>query len=195
MTDIAKVFSEKRYDDFRRTIISDCMEIILNTIANQTSLDNKDKSFTAKKLNSTVELIYELLGKLSNDQFPSDIIKTLKPKIPSRLNNTFCFKQPVKKTTSKEDFSDIPVIFSPYVQSAVEIPYKELKSSNVKLTKNHTQYHFFTLAVTIDKKKYIVNYAEENKYSKREIIEVLSDNEIVDKSIVSSELKTKYGFI
>ena len=48
--------------------------------------------------------------------------------------------------------------------------------------------------LNIDDKEYLVTYAEENKYSKREIIEILYNNTEISKDELPQEIKTKYGF-
>ena len=130
---------------------------------------------------------------MHNDQFPLDIMNSLKPNINTQLSNTFCFKTPPKNDTKKDIFESVPIIFSPNIQLALEIPYKEIKK-DVKLQKLPEHYRFFAFPLNIDNKEYIITYAEENKYSKREIIEILHNNVEISKDILSQEIKTKYGF-
>ncbi|ORX41579.1 hypothetical protein BCR36DRAFT_215701, partial [Piromyces finnis] len=85
------------------------------------------------------------------------------------------------------------IIFTPNIQLALEISYKEIKK-DIKLQKLPEYYHFFVLPLNIDDKEYIITYAEENKYSKREIIEILLDNVEISKDALSKEIKTKYEF-
>ncbi|ORX42242.1 hypothetical protein BCR36DRAFT_308136 [Piromyces finnis] len=196
MSEVIKSVSQKRLNELKRTVITDAIDLVLNTICDKVSIDEKDKSFTVKKLTKTIELIYKLLGDLNNDQFPSEIIKSLKPHITSKLNNTFCFKQPSKNNNSnkKSIFESAPIIFYPNIQLALEISYKEIKK-DIKLQKLPEHYHFFVFPLTMDDKEYIITYAEENKYSKREIIEILLDDVEVSKDVLPHEIKTKYGFI
>ena len=192
MSDVITALSEKRYNDFRKTIISDSINIVLNTIANQTVITNKDKSYTVKKLTKTVELMLKLLGEVDNEQIPSDIIKTIKPRISTSLNNTFCYKQPGKVTNTN---AISPIAFSPYINSTIEISYKEIKNATIKLNKSFEYYHFFTFPVTINDKTYQIVYAEENMYSKREIVEVLLNNQIVDANVIDSAIRKEYNFM
>ncbi|OUM57120.1 hypothetical protein PIROE2DRAFT_17992, partial [Piromyces sp. E2] len=85
MSEAVKTLSQKRYNEIKRTIIVDAVDLVLNTIANRTSLKEKDKTFTNRKLTNTIQLIYKLLGDLHNDQFPSEIINSLKPHITTQL--------------------------------------------------------------------------------------------------------------
>ncbi|ORX41436.1 hypothetical protein BCR36DRAFT_588060, partial [Piromyces finnis] len=193
MSEIVKNISQKRLNELKRTVITDAIDLVLNSIGNQVSINEKNKSFTVKKLTKTIELMYKLIGDLNNEQFPSDIVDSLKPHITSNLSNTFCYKAPVKSTSNKEIFDSTPIIFTPNIQLALEISYKEIKK-DVKLPKLPEHYHFFVFPLNIDDKEYIITYAEENKYSKREIIEILLDNVEISKDILSHEIKTKYGF-
>jgi len=193
MSETVRILTQKRYSEMKRTVITDAIDLVLNTIASQTSLNEKDKSFTNKKLTNTIELLYKLLGDLHNDQFPSDIINSLKPHITTQLSNTFCFKPQAKTETNKGVLDQVPIIFSPNIQLALEISYKEIKK-DVKLQKLPEHYHFFIFPLNIDDKEYLVTYAEENKYSKREIIEILHNNTEISKDVLPQEIKTKYGF-
>ncbi|KAG4084906.1 hypothetical protein H8356DRAFT_1341536 [Neocallimastix lanati (nom. inval.)] len=84
------------------------------------------------------------------------------------LNNVFCFKPTSKNNnTKKETFDDIHVMFSPNISSALEISYNE----------------------------YVIIYAEENKYSKRKIIEVLYDNIKVDEKKKTEVLNNHHPII
>lgn len=194
MAEVIKNLSQKRLNEIKRTVITDVIDLVLNTISNQVLIKEKSKSFTVKKLTKTLELMYKLLGESKNDQFPSDIIGSLKPHITSNLSNTFCYKPLLKSTSSKEIFESTPIIFTPNIQLALEISYKEIKK-DVKLPKLPEHYHFFVFSLNINDKEYIITYAEENKYSKREIIEILIDNVEVGKDTLSHEIKTKYEFI
>ena len=162
MSEAVKYLSEKRYNEMKRTVITDAIELVLNTIANQTSLSEKDKTFTTKKLTNTIELIYNKLSELNNDQFPLDIINSLKPHITSQLSNTFCYKPPIKNDNTRNITDLIPVIFSPNIQSAIEIPQKEIRK-DIKLPKLPEYYRFFAFALPINDEEYIITYAEENK--------------------------------
>jgi len=177
----------------KRTVITDAIDLVLNTIASQTSLNEKDKTFTNKKLTNTIELLYKLLGDLHNDQFPSDIINSLKPHITTQLSNTFCFKPQAKNETNRDILDQVPIIFSPNIQLALEISYKEIKK-DVKLQKLPEHYRFFLFRLNIEDKEYIVIYAEENKYSKREIVEILHNNIEISKDDLPQDIRTKYGF-
>jgi len=194
MSEAVKTLSQKRYNEVKRTVITDAIDLVLNTIASQTSLNEKDKTFTTKKLTNTIELLYKLLGDLHNDQFPSDIIKGLKPHITTQLSNTFCFKPQAKNEINKDIFDHVPIIFLPNIQLALEISYKEIRK-DIKLQKMPEHYHFFVFPLNIDDKEYLVTYAEENKYSKREIIEILHNNVEINKDSLPQEIKTKYGFL
>jgi len=193
MSEAVRTLTQKRYNEVKRTVITDAIDLVLNTIASQTSLNEKDKTFTNKKLTNTIELLYKLLGDLHNDQFPSDIIKSLKPHITTQLSNTFCFKQQAKTEANKDIFDQVPIIFLPNIQLALEISYKEVKR-DIKLQKLPEHYRFFIFPLTIDQKEYLITYAEENKYSKREIIEILYNNTEISKDELPQEIKTKYGF-
>ena len=144
-------------------------------------------------MTNTIELLYKLLGDLHNDQFPSDIINSLKPHITTQLNNTFCFKPQNKNETTRDILDDVPIIFSPNIQLALEISYKEIRK-DVKLQKLPEHYRFFVFPLNMDDKEYLITYAEENKYSKREIIEILHNNTEINKDALPQEIKTKYGF-
>ncbi|KAG4082639.1 hypothetical protein H8356DRAFT_969418 [Neocallimastix lanati (nom. inval.)] len=95
MSEVVKNLSQKRYDELRRNVIIDAIDIVFNTISNQVKIDNKDKSFTVRKLTNSIELIYDLSSQENNDKIPSEIIKSIKPRISHKLNNTFCYKLPV----------------------------------------------------------------------------------------------------
>ena len=194
MSEAIKSLSQKRYNEVKKIVITDAIDLVLNTIAHQTSINEKDKSFTNKKLSNTIELLYKLLGDLHNDQFPSDILASLKPRISTQLSNTFCYKQPPKNKATNDAIETMPIIFSPHIEDALEIPYKEIKRG-VKLQKLPQHYRYFVLNLNVDDKEYIITYAEENKYSKREIIEILYNNAEISKDTLSQEIKTKYGFI
>ena len=161
MSDAIKYLSEKKYNEIKKIIVTDAIDLVLNTIANQTKIPEKDKSYTVKKLTTTIELLYKLLGDSHNDQFPSDIMNSLKPHIPTQLKNTFCYKQPPKNDIPKNINVNVPVIFSPLIPLALEIPYKKIKK-DVKLQKSPEHYRFFVFPLTIDEKEYRVTYAEEN---------------------------------
>ena len=193
MSEAVRTLTQKRYNEVKRTVITDAIDLVLNTIASQTSLNEKDKTFTNKKLTNTIELLYKLLGDLHNDQFPSDIIKSLKPHITTQLSNTFCFKPQAKTEANKDIIDQVPIIFLPNIQLALEISYKEVKR-DIKLQKLPEHYRFFVFPLTIDQKEYIITYAEENKYSKREIIEILYNDTEISKDELPQEIKTKYGF-
>ncbi|OUM57213.1 hypothetical protein PIROE2DRAFT_17860 [Piromyces sp. E2] len=194
MSEAAKTLSQKRYNEVKRTVIVDAVDLVLNTIASQTSLKEKNKTFTNRKLTNTIELLYKLLGDLHNDQFPSEIMNSLKPHVTTQLSNTFCYKTPIKNNSTKDILEDIPIIFSPFIKSAVEVSYKEIKK-DFKLQKLPEHYRFFALNLNVNNNEYIITYAEENKYSKREIIEVLEKNVEINKDNLSQEIKTQYGFI
>jgi hypothetical protein len=85
------------------------------------------------------------------------------------------------------------IVFSPFIQNAVEISQNDVKT-DVQLPKSLEHYHFFVFSLNIDGKEYIVTYAEENKYSKRELIEIVHNNVSVDRNVLSKELKEKYYF-
>lgn len=193
MSEAVRTLTQKRYNEVKRTVITDAIDLVLNTIASQTSLNEKDKTFTNKKLTNTIELLYKLLGDLHNDQFPSDIIKSLKPHITTQLSNTFCFKPQAKTEANNDIFDQVPIIFLPNIQLALEISYKEVKR-DIKLQKLPEHYRFFVFPLTIDQKEYLITYAEENKYSKREIIEILYNDTEISKDELPQEIKTKYGF-
>jgi len=74
MSEVVRILSQRRYNELKRTVIMDAIDIVLKTIASQTLLKNKDKTFTTKKLKNTIELLYKLLGDMHNDNFPSEII-------------------------------------------------------------------------------------------------------------------------
>ena len=195
MSEVVNDLSKKRYDEIRRTVIADSFEIVLNTIAQQTEINEKDKTFTNKKLTKTIELMQKLLCESNNERIPPEIIKTIKPKISAQLNNAFCFKPALKNNdTKKEKFDDIPVIFSPNISSALEISYNEVKIEDIKSREIDAHFHFFIFPLVIDGKEYVITYAEENKYSKRKIIEVLYNNIKVDESIITQEIRNKYNF-
>jgi len=193
MSETVRTLTQKRYNEVKRTVITDAIDLVLNTIASQTSLNEKDKTFTNKKLTNTIELLYKLLGDLHNDQFPSDIINSLKPHITTQLSNTFCFKPQAKNETNRDILDQVPIIFSPNIQLALEISYKEIKK-DVKLQKLPEHYRFFLFRLNIEDKEYIVIYAEENKYSKREIVEILHNNIEISKDDLPQDIRTKYGF-
>ena len=192
MSETVKIISQRRYNEMKRTIIMDSIDFVLNTIASQTLLKKKDKTYTSKKLKNTIELLYKLLGDMNNDNFPSDIFNSLKPHITTKLINTFCFKQ--RNINNRYILDQTPIIFSPNIQLALEISYKEIKK-DVKLQKSPELYRFFVLPLNIDKKEYIITYAEENKYSKREIIEILYYNNEINRNILPEEIKIKYNFL
>ncbi|ORX41578.1 hypothetical protein BCR36DRAFT_255583, partial [Piromyces finnis] len=85
MSEVVKNLSQMRLNELKRTAITDAITLVLNTISKQVSITKKDKSFTVKKLTKTIELMYKLLADLNNDQFPLDIISSLKPHITSSL--------------------------------------------------------------------------------------------------------------
>ncbi|KAG4092771.1 hypothetical protein H8356DRAFT_1049161 [Neocallimastix lanati (nom. inval.)] len=119
----------------------------------------------------------KLLCESNNERIPPEIIKTIKLKISAQLNTVFCFKPSLKNNgAKKEKFDDIPVIFSPNISSALEIFYNEVKIEDIKSREIDAHFHFFIFPSVIDGKEYVITYAEENKYSKRKIIEVLYDN-------------------
>ena len=194
MSETVKIISQRRYNEMKRTIIMDSIDFVLNTIASQTLLKKKDKTYTSKKLKNTIELLYKLLGDMNNDNFPSDIINSLKPHITTKLRNTFCVKLRNININNRYILDQTPIIFSPYIQLALEIPYKEIKK-DVKLKKSPELYRFFVFPLNIDKKEYIIIYAEENKYSKREIIEISYYNYEINRNILPEEIKTKYNFL
>ncbi|KAG4108048.1 hypothetical protein H8356DRAFT_1268207 [Neocallimastix lanati (nom. inval.)] len=131
----------------------------------------------------------KLLCESNNERIPPEIIKTIKPKISAQLNNAFCFKPALKNNdTKKETFDDIPVIFSPNISSALEISYNEVKIEDIKSREIDAHFHFFIFPLVIDGKEYVITYAEENKYSKRKIIEVLYDNIKVDEKEKKKEV-------
>jgi len=192
MSETVKILSQRRYNEMKRTIIMDSIDLVLNTIASQTLLKKKDKTYTSKKLKNTIESLYKLLGDMNNDNFPSDIFNSLKPHITTKLINTFCFKQ--RNINNRYILDQTPIIFSPNIQLALEISYKEIKK-DVKLQKSPELYRFFVFPLNIDKKEYIVTYAEENKYTKREIIEILHYNYEINRNILPEEIKAKYNFL
>jgi len=138
--------------------------------------------------------MYKLIRESNNEKMPSEIILKLKPKISSRLSKKFCYKLPSKTDNIKDISEDISVIFSPNIQSAVEIPYSEVKKDDVYLPKSVEHYRFFVFPMNHDGKEYLVTYAEENKYSKREVIEILHEKNEISKDILIPELKNKYYF-
>ena len=133
MSETVKILSQRRYNEMKRTIIMDSIDLVLNTIASQTLLKKKDKTYTSKKLKNTIESLYKLLGDMNNDNFPSDIFNSLKPHITTKLINTFCFKQ--RNINNRYILDQTPIIFSPNIQLALEISYKEIKK-DVKLQKS-----------------------------------------------------------
>ncbi|KAG4081640.1 hypothetical protein H8356DRAFT_1384358 [Neocallimastix lanati (nom. inval.)] len=195
MSEVVKNLSQKRYDELRRNVIIDAIDIVFNTISNQVKIDNKDKSFTVRKLTNSIELIYDLSSQENNDKIPSEIIKSIKPRISHKLNNTFCYKLPSKNenTNLGKESKNSSIVFSPFIQNAIEVSQNDIKM-DVQLPKSLEHYHFFVFPLNMDGKEYIITYAEENKYSKREIIEILHNNVSIDKNILSKELKEKYYF-
>jgi len=193
MSEVVRILSQRRYNELKRTVIMDAIDIVLKTIASQTLLKNKDKTFTTKKLKNTIELLYKLLGDMHNDNFPSEIINSLKPHITTQLSNTFCFKRRNINEKNSDIVDQEPIFFSPPIQLALELSYKEIKK-DVKLQKSPERYRFFVLPLKIDNKEYLITYVEENKYSKRKIIDILHYNSETNKDILSEEIKTKYGF-
>ncbi|ORX78479.1 hypothetical protein BCR32DRAFT_247113 [Anaeromyces robustus] len=131
MSEVVKNLSQKRYNEIRRGVIIDAIDLVLNTIANQVSIDNKDKTFTVKKLTNSIELIYNLIGQLNNEKVPREILESLKPRITNKLNSTFCYKLPSKNETTKarsgKDKDSNTILFSPTIQLAVEVSYNEIK--------------------------------------------------------------------
>ena len=197
MSETVHSLSQKRYNEMKRLVIIDAIDIVLNTIATQASVEAKDKSFTVKKLTKSVDLLYKKLGEINNDKIPSDIVNTLKPKILPKLNNTFCYKSQTKNEKNEKEnniTSENQVFFTLNIQQAIEIPFKEIKKE-FKLQKSIEHYRFFVFPLIKNENEYIITYAEENKYSKREIVEILHNNVSVDKNILSDEIKNKYGFI
>jgi len=197
MSETVHSLSQKRYNEMKRLVIIDAIDIVLNTIATQASVEAKDKSFTVKKLTKSVDLLYKKLSEINNNKIPSDIINTLKPKILPKLNNTFCYKSPTKNEKNEKEnniTSENQVFFTLNIQQAIEIPFKEIKKE-FKLQKSIEHYRFFVFPLIKNENEYIITYAEENKYSKREIVEILHNNVSVDKNILSDEIKNKYGFI
>ena len=85
-------------------------------------------------------------------------------------------------------------MFSPNISFALEISYHEVKIEDIKSREIDAHYHFFIFPLVIDDKEYVITYAEENKYSKRKIIEVLYDNIKVDESIITKKIRNKYNF-
>ncbi|ORY83378.1 hypothetical protein LY90DRAFT_697320 [Neocallimastix californiae] len=165
MNEAVKALAKKRYDEIRRTIIADSIDIVLNTIASQTKFEEKDKTFT-----------------------------TIKPKISPLLSDTFCFKKSTKNNIEKETPNDTPIQFSPNIYSAMEISFNELKLVDFTSVEINEGHHFFIFPLVIDNKDYIVTYAEKNKYSKRKIIKVMYNNVKVDESVITPELRKKYNF-
>jgi len=196
MSEIVNALSQKRYNEIRRTIISDAFDVVLNAIASQASVNNKDKSFTMKKLATTLDSLYKKIGEINSDKLPSEIINSLKPKMTPQLNNTFCYKLHSKRENKKKKniVFEVPIIFTPNIQLAIEVPSTEIKK-DTKLQKSAEHYHFFIFPFNENDNKYVITYAEENKYSKREIIEVTLNNSVVDKSILPEEIKDKYNLI
>ena len=193
MSEVIKNLSQKRYNEIRHSVIEDAVDIVFETIANQANIKDKDKSYTTRKLTKTIELVYKLISESNNDKIPSDIIKSLKPKISLNMNKAFCYKIPSKNENIKTISDEIPIMFSPNVQSAVEVSYNEIKK-DVKLSKSIEHYHFFVFPLTYEEKEYIITYAEENKYSRRIIIEILNNNVAVKDTFLTPELKNKYYF-
>jgi len=194
MSDAVNILSKKRLNEFKQTVINDVIDLILNTITKQTSFSKKDRTYTSKRLTNTIEELYKILGDIDNDQFPSNIISSLKPHITTQLSNTFCFKSRSKNNKNKNLSEDVSLIFSSYIPQAIEVSFREIKK-NVKLQKLPEYYRFFVFPLIINEKKYIITYAEENKYSKREIIEILQDNVEIDKNELSAEIKLKYNLM
>jgi len=194
MSEVVNSLSQKRYNEIRRMVISDALDMVLNTLATQVTIENKDKTFTVKRLTNTIDLLCKSLAELNNDKIPSEIVQSLKPKITSKLSNTFCYKLQTKNENQKDLNSYVPVIFTPNIQLAVEVSYNEVKK-DVKLQKSSEHYRFFVFPLSLDNKEYLITYAEENKYSNREIIEIICDNVSVDKDVLPNEIKNKYCFI
>ncbi|KAG4100855.1 hypothetical protein H8356DRAFT_1659286 [Neocallimastix lanati (nom. inval.)] len=194
MNEAVKALAKKRYDEIRRTIIADSIDIVLNTIASQTKFEEKDKTFTVKRLKSTIELLLQELYESNNEKIPPEILKTIKPKISPLLSDTFCFKKSTKNNIEKETPNDTPIQFSPNIYSAMEISFNELKLVDFTSVEINEGHHFFIFPLVIDNKDYIVTYAEKNKYSKRKIIKVMYNNVKVDESVITPELRKKYNF-
>jgi len=61
------------------------------------------KPLRIKKLTKIIELMQKLLCESNNEKkIPPEIIKTIKPKISTQLNNAFCFKPASKKQWYKK---------------------------------------------------------------------------------------------
>ncbi|ORX48895.1 hypothetical protein BCR36DRAFT_583992, partial [Piromyces finnis] len=148
MSEAIKALSQKRLNELNRNVISDSIDIVLNAIAIQTSISEKEKSYTVKKLTTTIELLYKLLNEFDKEQFPLDIISTIKPHITTQLKDTFCFKSKTKKAEKENILDEVPIFFTPYIQQALEISYNEIKKE-VKLKKNPENYRFFVFPLII----------------------------------------------
>ncbi|ORX73453.1 hypothetical protein BCR32DRAFT_285615 [Anaeromyces robustus] len=194
MSEVIKNLSQKRYNEIRREVLLDVIDIVFDTIASRVSIENKDKSYTIKKLTNSIELIYKLIEQQNNEKIPSEIIRSIKPRITNKLNNTFCYKPPSKNENINNKNENDKIIFCPNVQLSLEVSYNEIKK-DVHLKKSVEHYRFFVFPITINNKEYIITFAEENKYTKREIIEILDNNISVDENVLSSEIKNKYFFI
>ncbi|KAG4086203.1 hypothetical protein H8356DRAFT_1330722 [Neocallimastix lanati (nom. inval.)] len=68
-----------------------------------------------------------MISIFKSEKIPSEIIQNPKPKISSRLNKTFCYKVSTKTENIKDKINDIPNIFSPNIQSAVELSYNKIE--------------------------------------------------------------------
>ena len=134
MSEVIRNLSQKRYNELKNTIITDAIDVALESIAKHTNIENKDKSYTTRKLTTTIDLMIKLISESNNDKIPSDI-KTIKPKISPNLNKTFCYKAPSKTDNIKEISDEIPKIMN-ITPIGEEYPVKEEEKYQTPSGKN-----------------------------------------------------------
>jgi len=211
--DVCDDISEKILNQIKTKILKEVSETVFNAICQEVQEKNKEieinnsKQRNAMKLNKTINSVFECLKEDSDYLFSEEIIEKVKQpsKIRSNTNLTqvFCDNDKVINKTSnthpinKNTLSlTIPgvVYFCKDIPNAIEIPKGLFDNINHKLKKNVNDYHFFTVKLDYKSKFYYITYAEQNKYTKREIVAIYLNNEPINVDNLPYELKEKYDF-